>query len=111
LYNALTINDEHATQTHTLFLDQNAIVSADTVSCVTEQWNIDLAKAAILPRYVLPVPKRVLSVNRNEDNAAIAIFELVKTVLKCENFCRAHEAEGSRYEHDDEPWCVWARRS
>lgn len=70
---------------------------------------MDLAEAAILPGYVLPVPKRVLSVNRNEHNAAIAVFDLIETILECEKLGRTHEAEGSRYEHDEEPWCVWRR--
>lgn len=37
LCNAFAVDDKHATQTNTLFLNQNAIASADAVGCITEQ--------------------------------------------------------------------------
>lgn len=70
---------------------------------VAKQCDLDLAQPAILPRYVLPVPKRMLCVHRYECDVAVALPEFVETVLKSENLSWAYEAEGSRDEEQNEP--------
>ena len=70
---------------------------------ITQQRNINLAQAPKLPRHILPVPQAVLGIDRHEDDAASAVFELVEAVLEREDLGRAHEGEGRRDEEDDEP--------
>jgi hypothetical protein len=82
LHNSLTINDEHTPQADTLILDQHPIVSTDAMRGITEQGYVNHPKPTILPRHILPVPKRVLSIDRYEDDAASAILELVHAVLE-----------------------------
>jgi hypothetical protein len=82
LHNSFAINDEHTPQADTLILDQYSIISTDAMCGITEQGYVNHAKPTILSRHILPVPKRVLSIDRYEDDAAFAILELVQAVLE-----------------------------
>jgi hypothetical protein len=55
------------------------------------------------------MPQRVLSIDTDEDDVAVSVFELIVTVLKCEDFCLAEETEGGGYEHNDKSRCFEIR--
>lgn len=71
--------------------------------CITQQRDIDLPQSAILPRHVLPVPKRVLRIHRNEHDVAATVLEFLEAVLEREHLGRADEGEGCRDEENHEP--------
>jgi hypothetical protein len=95
-----------ASQTDALILDQHPVVSAHTVRSVAEQRDINLSQTTILPWNILLVPQRMLRINRNKHNAAVAVFEFVESVLEGEYFGRTAETECSRDEQDDDPRCT-----
>lgn len=66
LYDAFAIQNEHASQTHPFFFNKHAVVSAHSVTSITQEADVDLSQPAILPRDVLPVPKRVFGVDTDE---------------------------------------------
>lgn len=103
LHHRFLIENEHASQAHALILNQYPIVPTHFVINIAEQRDIDLAQATILSRDILPVPQRVLRIDRNENNIAIAILEFFEAVLESEHLGRAHERECCGYEKNDEP--------
>jgi hypothetical protein len=112
LHDTLPIDDEHAPQTNALFLDHNAIVRSNTMTRITQQRDVDIPQPTILSGHVLPVPQRLFGIDTNENDVTVSVFELIVTVLKCEDFCRADETEGGGKEHDDQPRCfeIWCGR-
>lgn len=70
---------------------------------ITEQRNINLTQATVLPRNILPVPEGVLGIDRNENNIAVAVLKLLETVLESEHFGRANKGECRRYEEYYKP--------
>jgi hypothetical protein len=70
---------------------------------IAQQRNVNHAQPAVLSWDILPMPQRVLRIDRCEDDAAIAILEFVQAVLERENLSRTNEAEGRRDEEQDEP--------
>lgn len=98
LHQAITIDDEHTPETNAFFFDKHPIVAANLVCCIAQQRYVDVTKAAVLAGNVLPVPERMLRINRNESNIAVPIFELLVAVLEGNDFSRTDKRESSRYE-------------
>lgn len=107
LHNSFPVQDEHTPETDAFLLDQNTIVSSNTVICIAQQGDVNLSKSPILSGDILPVPQRVLGIDRDEHDAAMAIFELVEAVLKSENLSGADEAKGRRDKHEYKPSGIW----
>lgn len=101
MHHAFSIQDKHAPQTNALFLNQNTIVPRNPVICIAQQRNINLAKSSILPRYILPVPERLLGIYGYEHNTAVPVSKLVETVLEGDELGGADEVEGCGDEEDD----------
>jgi hypothetical protein len=51
----------------------------------------------------------MLGIDTDEDEVAVSVFELILTILKCEDFCWTDETEGGGYERDDKPRCFEIR--
>jgi len=109
LHQSVIVNYEHATQADTLFLNEYAIVLTNLVCRIAQQWDIDIAEPAILMRNVLPVPQRMLRVDRDECDIAVSVFELIIAVLKGNDLGRTHEGERGWDEEQQQPRSIWVR--
>ena len=109
LHDALPIDNEHSPQTDALIFYQDTVGRSYVVVGITDQRYVNMAEAAILPRHILPVPQRMLSIHGDEDDVAIPVFELLKAVLEGDYLGRTDETERRWYEHDEQPGCfkVW----
>lgn len=75
---------------------------------IAQQTNFNGAKPSILPRHVLPVPQRMLRIDTHEHNVAVAVTELVETVLESQDFGWADKRECRGDEEKDKP--LWRGR-
>lgn len=103
LDNSLGIDDEDTTKSDTLLLDEDTVVTAQTVVGVSHEGKRHLAETTLIGGSVVPGQQAELGVGRSKQNFSTLLSEFLKFRVVGNNFSRADKSEGQRNKGKDNP--------
>lgn len=101
--NSLRVDNEDSTESNSLLLNEDTVISRKSVVGVSNKRDLHTSKTALGSGLVVPGQPRELRVGRGKENLSATLSKLVSSIGVSNDLSGAHKGEGQRNEGQNDP--------